>query len=289
MDAGHESVVTIAITLPIALLAAYIVGQWARLLLGGRVRLSTATTIVLSVIGISLGMLIAGLTRSDIRVWNPLVIVLAVGMTTAILAVFAAVASRMQRPEPREPVRELIRRGESDRLEFKSTARWNLHTAARDERMEMVIAKAVAGFLNTEGGALLIGVDDSGTVLGLVNDFSTVRCSDADRFELWLRDFLATTLGQNAAATPVIDFTPVTVDGAGTFICRVTCPASPRPVFVRPPKGSTSQELWVRTGNSTRQLKVDEAVDYVMHRWPLGIGRTVSAQLRAAVRGSGAE
>jgi hypothetical protein len=44
----------------------------------------------------------------------------------------------------------------------------------------------------------------------------------------------------------------------------------------------------VRSGNSTRQLKVDEAVDYVMLRWPLGIGRTVAAQLRAAVRGSGA-
>ena len=68
MEAGHESVVTIAITLPIALLAAYIVGQLARLLLRGRVRLATATTIVLSVIGISLGMLIAGLTRSDVRV-----------------------------------------------------------------------------------------------------------------------------------------------------------------------------------------------------------------------------
>ena len=158
MEAGRESVVTIAVTLPIALLAAYIVGQLARWLLRGRVRLSTATTIVLSAIGISLGMLIAGLAFADVHVWSPMVIVLAIGMTTAILAVFAAVASRMQRPEPRESVHELIRRGESDRLEFKSTARWNLHTAARDERMEMVIAKAVAGFLNTDGGALLIGV-----------------------------------------------------------------------------------------------------------------------------------
>jgi hypothetical protein len=43
----------------------------------------------------------------------------------------------------------------------------------------------------------------------------------------------------------------------------------------------------VRTGNSTRQLKVDEAVDYVMLRWPLGMGRTFAAQLRVAVRGSG--
>ena len=40
-------------------------------------------------------------------------------------------------------MQELIRRGESDRLEFKSSARWNLHTKARDERIELVIAKAV--------------------------------------------------------------------------------------------------------------------------------------------------
>ncbi len=280
---------TIAITMPIVLLVAYLVGQLARWLLRGRVRLSTATTIVLSVLGISVGMLIAGLTVDGVRVWSPIVIVLAVGMTTAILAAFAAVASRMHRPQPREAVQDLIRRGESDRLEFKSTARWNVHTSARDVRMEMAIAKAVAGFLNTDGGTLLIGVDDDGVVLGLANDFSTVRGGDADRYELWLRDFLTTTLGQNAAATPIIDFTPVTVDEVDTFICRVTCPTSPRPVFIRPPKGGGNSELWVRTGNSTRELEVDEAVDYVMHRWPLGVGRTVSAQLRAAVRGSGGD
>ena len=77
------------------------------------------------------------------------------------------------------------------------------------------------------------------------------------------------------------------VDGADTFVCRVTCPTSPRPVFLRPGKGGAQPELWVRIGNSTRQLKVDEAVDYVMHRWPLGVGRTLSAQLRAVARGSG--
>jgi len=215
------------------------------------------------------------------------VLLLALGATMAILAVFAAVAAAVQRPQPGEPVQELIRRGESDRLEFKSSARWNLHTAQRDERIEMVIAKTVAGFLNSDGGTLLIGVNDDGIVVGLVNDFAVVKAPDADRFELWLRDFLAGTLGQNAAALPIIDFTPTTVNGAATHVCRVTCPASPRPVFVRPAKGAGQSELWVRTGNSTRQLKVDEAVDYVMHRWPLGIGPTVAAQLRAAVRGSG--
>ena len=282
------SVVQIAIALPVLLLVAYVIGQLARWLLRGRVTLSTASTIVLSVLGISIGMLVAGLIFTDIDPYSPRVLLLALGFTTAILAVFAGVAAKIQHPAPSEPMAELVRRGESDRLEFKSSARWNLHTAARDEKIERVIAKAVAGFLTTDGGTLLIGVNDSGDVVGLVNDFRVVKSPDADRYELWLRDFLAGTLGQNAAAMPIIDFTPVTVDDIATFVCRVTCPSSPRPVFVRPAKGAGQSELWVRTGNSTRQLKVDEAVDYVMLRWPLGIGRTFAAQLRAAVRGSGA-
>jgi hypothetical protein len=286
VDIGSESVVAIAIALPVVLLVAYIIGRVARLLLRGRVQVSSSTTTVLSVLGISGGLLIAGLV-SDVRPWSPLALLLALAVTMLLLSVFAALAARMQHPVPREPVLELIQRGESDRLEFKSSARWNLHTKSRDDRIEMVIAKAIAGFSNTEGGTLLIGVNDAGEVVGLANDFAVMKAPDTDRFELWLRDFLATTLGQNAAAAPVVDFTEVTVDDAVTYVCRVTCPSSPRPVFIRPAKGAGQSELWVRTGNSTRQLKLDEAVDYVMVRWPMGLGRTAAAQLRAAFRGSG--
>ena len=277
---------TIAIALPVVLLAAYLIGQLARWLLRGRVKLSIATTVVLSVLGISGGLLIGGFVLDDPRVWSPVVLLLALGVTTAMLAVFAAVAGRFQRAVDLVPLSELIRRGESDRLEFKSTARWNLHTAQRDDRIELVIAKTVCGFLNTDGGTLLIGVNDDGVPVGLVNDFAVVKAPDPDRFELWLRDFLGSTLGQNSAALPRIGFDPVEVDGTSTYVCRVNCPASPRPVFLRSGKGAGS-ELWVRTGNSTRQFKLDEAVDYVMVRWPMGIGRTVAAQLRAAARGPG--
>jgi hypothetical protein len=286
---GRESVIAIAVALPVWLLVAYLTGRLARWLLRGRVQLTTSTTTVIAVLGVSGGLLIGGLGFPDANPWSPMVILPAVALTVALLALFAAVAARLQPARPREPVLELIRRGESDRLEFKSSARWNLHTRARDERIELVIAKAVSGFLNADGGTLLIGVNDDGEPVGLANDFTVVKSPDADRFELWLRDFLATTLGQPAAVQPVIDFTPVTVEQADTYICRVTCPASPRPVFLRPGKGGAQPELWVRIGNSTRQLKVDEAIDYVTHRWPLGIGRTLSAQLRAAARGSGVD
>ncbi|MDA8045712.1 MAG: ATP-binding protein, partial [Actinomycetota bacterium] len=51
-------------------------------------------------------------------------------------------------------------------LEFKSTARWNLHTGAVDPKLEHVIVKTVCGFLNAEGGTLLIEVEveDNGNV-----------------------------------------------------------------------------------------------------------------------------
>lgn len=59
-------------------------------------------------------------------------------------------------------VEELIHRGESERLEFKSTLRWNLHTDSKDKRIEHAVLKTIAAFLNTQGGTLLIGVEDDG-------------------------------------------------------------------------------------------------------------------------------
>lgn len=283
----QRTVIVVALALPVVLLIAFLLGQLARRLLRGRVRLTTGTTTVLGVLGMSGGLLIAALVFREPHLWSPGVLLLALAMTMLLLAIFAALAAHWQPPTSRAAVDELVRRGESDRLEFKASARWNLHTQARDERIEQVIAKAVAGFLNTDGGTLLIGVSDSGEVVGLAPDFRVVKSPDPDRYELWLRDLLTQTLGQNAARLPTIDFTPVQVGDEATYVCRVACPASPRPVYVRSLKGPASSDLWVRTGNSTRQLRVDEAVDYVSHRWPIGLGSNLAAQFRAAVRGSG--
>ena len=41
--------------------------------------------------------------------------------------------------------------------------------------MEEVILKTVAGFWNAEGGTLLVGVSDDGSVLGLDADLANAR------------------------------------------------------------------------------------------------------------------
>lgn len=273
----------VAAALPIVLVVAWLFGAIARWVLRGRARLGTAASIVVSILGTAAGLLLAGWINPGTLLWSPLTMLLALGTSIAGIAAYGAVAAHFQRPE-RATVAELLRAGESDRVEFKSTARVNLRTGAKDERMEQVVAKTVGAFLNADGGTLLIGADDTGAPLGLEPDFATLKSPDADRFELWLRDLLTTALGQNAAAGVGIEFAGVARDGqVDATVCRVTCRPSPRPVYLRPGRGATP-EFWVRSGNSTRQLTVDEAADYVMHRWPLNLGSTIAAQLRAAVR-----
>ncbi|MCD6292988.1 MAG: putative DNA binding domain-containing protein, partial [Deltaproteobacteria bacterium] len=72
--------------------------------------------------------------------------------------------------DPAQRIYELIKAGESERLEFKSTVRWNLHENRAGKEIEIAWLKGIVGFLNTAGGVLLIGVEDDGRVVGLERD-----------------------------------------------------------------------------------------------------------------------
>ena len=74
---------------------------------------------------------------------------------------------------------ELIQRGESKTLEFKSTLRWNLEEDRKDDKLVThSTLKTIAAFLNTEGGDLLIGVADDGSIVGIERD----RLESDDKF-----------------------------------------------------------------------------------------------------------
>ena len=67
-------------------------------------------------------------------------------------------AARPGRRPALRTVEELIDNDEDYAVEFKSTARWDLREDQPSKAMEDAIVKTVAGFLNTDGGTLLIGV-----------------------------------------------------------------------------------------------------------------------------------
>lgn len=251
-----ESLVQLGIALPIALLVAAAIAWLVRRLFGRRLALPLSVMVIVSVVGLSAGILLAGLFAPGARLWILNTALLAFGCSVGLSFLVAGAAAAFGADSRALDVPALLAAGESDRVEFKETARWNVREQRKDARMEQVVAKTIAAFLNSRGGVLVIGADDAGTPVGLDRDFATLRTPDADRFELWLRDMLSTALGKNAAALPRIRFAEVD----GRTLCAVRCPRSPEPVFLA--RGE-STDLWVRVGNSTRAFGVDEAVTYV--------------------------
>jgi len=155
---------------------------------------------------------------------------------------------------------EMIKRGESADLEFKSSLRWDYQQQTKNRSLEKVIAKTVAGFANAKGGVLLIGVDDEGTVLGLEADYATLSKSNRDGFELQVTQVLSASLGESVLAFITITFHEID----GHDVCQVAVEPSDHPVYLL--DGGESA-LFVRMGNLTKALPVDEAVKYVGSNW----------------------
>ena len=161
-------------------------------------------------------------------------------------------------------VTEVVADGESMTVEFKSTARWNVRANQADKRMEHLVVKTVAGFMNGEGGTLLIGVTDEGEVTGIEVDYATLGAKGTrDGYELFLTQLFENALSGAAGSLVRIGFEAV----RGKDVCRVAVAASARPVFAKPAGSRDATEFWVRTGNSTRQLFGTDMVEYQRDRW----------------------
>src|SRR5690606_3998545 len=89
---------------------------------------------------------------------------------------------------------QILAAGESGGLEFKATLRTNLHTGARDPKMELMVLKTLAGFLNSAGGTLVIGILDDGNPLGLGAD----GFESEDKMALHLVNIVKSRLGSSA-------------------------------------------------------------------------------------------
>jgi hypothetical protein len=251
------------------LIGGSILGGLARLIIPGGGRLTWAETTLVAIAGAAIGAVVAnvftpetGLTEFHLRT--------SVGVVGGAILAPAVANVLMVRFKVRQPTEtrldavELLSIGESHRVEFKQTARWNMHTSQRDSKLELVVAKSVAGFLNADGGTLLIGIADDKTVVGLDDDLKLMKRPDLDRYELWLTDHLERCLGKPAVAGVSVMFELIEMN----YVCRVETVPAPAPVFLDEPGGTRGADMYIRMGNSTRKLLTDEAFDYAKHRWP---------------------
>src|SRR5260370_15798735 len=85
--------------------------------------------------------------------------------------------------DPAKAVKDLIAAGESALVEFKSSARWDVKNSKPEKFIERIIVKTVAALLNTQGGTLVIGVEDERKVYGLAEDYKLSGGKGPHRFE----------------------------------------------------------------------------------------------------------
>ncbi|MXW03414.1 MAG: DUF262 domain-containing protein [Holophagales bacterium] len=130
-------------------------------------------------------------------------------------------------------VRELVALGESQNCEFKSTGRVNLFTGQPDPTIEWAVLRSIAGFLNADGGTLLVGVEDDGGVVGIEKDFPYVQHKNLDGWGLWLTSLVAEALGDVAPTALSVQY--CTLDGADTTVARIDVePSVERGVYTKP-------------------------------------------------------
>jgi len=152
-------------------------------------------------------------------------------------------------------IKSFISSGESNRVEFKSTLRWNLKTDRSEKVIEKAWLKSVAAFLNSDGGVLLVGVADNGDILGIEAD----NFDNQDKYLLHVNNRIQQHIGLEHAG--FIGYQLVPVDSKKVLF--IECQPSPSPIFL---KISKEEEFYIRIGPGSRRLSTSEVVAYVTNR-----------------------
>lgn len=155
---------------------------------------------------------------------------------------------------PDTVVYNLIALGEGTNLEFKEMLGVD-RFGTKSSQSEESVLREIAAFLNSDGGTLLIGVADSGQVVGIAPDLAFVVHNNEDGFALKLRQLMETRFSPAPHGSVQIGFEPLP-EGV---VCRVeTAPALGVTYF--------RDDVYVRDGNRTVALRGRELVEWTQRR-----------------------
>lgn len=153
----------------------------------------------------------------------------------------------------KEEIFELLKEGENENTEFKSTFRTNLHTNEIDRKIEYSALKTISAFINSKGGNLLIGINDSKEIIGIEKD----NFENQDKLSLHITNLLKTRLGKNSV--PLIKLKFIDVDGK--IVLEINCKRGDKPVFLK--SQENEEEFYIRAGPSSVQIKGSELLEYI--------------------------
>ena len=176
----------------------------------------------------------------------------------------------------------LIAAGESHTVEFKSSLH-HPHGPMPDDllqkmdsqqkslghamaevrkKLNFAVTKTLAAFLNTDGGTLLIGVDDSGTVLGIEPDFSYFKKEkqNTDGWLLSLKQVVINALGPEVWGDVRVSL----VTHEQKIVAVIRCPRRTSETWHH----VDADRFYTRASNATEELTGPALVTYIRNRWP---------------------
>ncbi len=186
-----------------------------------------------------------------------------------------AVLDRLNEIRYTSNIEALISSGESDKIEFKSSLHHPYGPLSPDPKkpplgkkeidkiLRKSITKTIAAFLNSEGGTLLIGVGDSGNVLGIEPDFEHLKQGkqDSDGWLLSLQDVVINAFGAEVWNAVHVSLVPHRTQ----TVAVVSCPPRTTETWR---KEDDEERFYIRAANGTRELNGSTLLKYIREHWP---------------------
>ena len=154
-------------------------------------------------------------------------------------------------------VRSIIRRGEDASTEFKQTLSLDIKTQTKEKYITDSSLKTIAAFFNTDGGDLLVGVDDDMNITGIDHEVDKFHKGEKDKFLNNFKDLFKNYIGPEFY--PFIEQKIIDINDKKVFL--VSCRPSDKEVFMN------GVEFYVRTTPATDRLEGQSQVNYIRTRF----------------------
>ncbi|MEM4181551.1 MAG: putative DNA binding domain-containing protein [Candidatus Pacearchaeota archaeon] len=188
----------------------------------------------------------------------------------------------------RTEVEELLKKGESQKIEFKSEALWSLNYtthqinesksyelhAYKQKASKVIIAKSIAALMNSYGGILVLGVKEKKEnsnyeIIGIEKDLEKLKEQkkdfSLDGYKRMIIDDIIRPYFPAKIYNKINYFLEFKFENfEGKNVCLIKVNPSEFPVFL---SLEGRKIFMIRTETQTRQIQDEELVEYCMERF----------------------
>lgn len=169
---------------------------------------------------------------------------------------------------------DALKNGEGHSVEFKQTLGLNIQRLEKDKEAKPAdlfqdaiiheVLKTITGFMNADGGTLVIGVTDHGDIYGIEREFPYVG-GNLDQWELRLGSALQAAFPDYRLIVGYIKRGIIKVGNIPLCVIRVE-PRRDRITVCRSKPGSDEELVYRRAGNQTLKLQARDIEALVLDR-----------------------